>query len=99
MAQPKSNVDKTLKAHEKLYGNFAEQSVTAQQLKFVMRNIRIEDEWQNLIADQREALEMIATKISRILHGDPNHIDSWHDIAGYALLIERRLIEEQNDGE
>lgn len=36
---------------------------------------------------QREALHMICSKLARIANGDPNHIDSWHDIAGYATLV------------
>lgn len=39
----------------------------------------------------KEALEMIQTKVGRILTGDPTHRDSWHDIAGYAVLIEQLL--------
>jgi hypothetical protein len=34
---------------------------------------------------------MIATKASRVLQGDPNHADSWADIAGYAQLVAERL--------
>jgi hypothetical protein len=49
------------------------------------------DGWQRLEADQQESLHMIANKISRILNGDPDYIDSWHDIVGYAQLIEDRL--------
>jgi hypothetical protein len=41
--------------------------------------------------DQSEALEMIAHKIARILNGDPNYVDSWLDIAGYATLVAERL--------
>ena len=44
-----------------------------------------------LSPDQAEALDMIAHKIARILNGDPNHHDHWHDIAGYATLIADRL--------
>lgn len=95
MAQTKSQVDKTLNANDKRYGNFAEQAATAQCLKSQMRAV---NKMNLLQYDQREALELIATKISRILHGDPTYIDSWHDISGYATLIERRLIEEQDDG-
>lgn len=40
---------------------------------------------------QREALTQIATKLSRIVCGDPYHIDNWHDIAGYAILVEQEL--------
>lgn len=35
---------------------------------------------------QREALTMIATKIARIMCGDPNAREHWDDIAGYAKL-------------
>jgi len=38
---------------------------------------------------------MIAHKIGRILNGDPDYQDSWHDIIGYARLVERQL---QGDG-
>lgn len=34
---------------------------------------------------------MIVHKIGRILNGDPNYADSWHDIAGYATLIDQQL--------
>ena len=38
-----------------------------------------------------EALDMICHKIARIINGDPNHLDSWQDIAGYARLVAERL--------
>ena len=34
----------------------------------------------------REALDMIASKIARILSGDATHVDHWVDIGGYAEL-------------
>jgi len=44
-----------------------------------------------------EALDMFAVKIGRLLLGNPNHIDSWHDIAGYATCVENYLKElEEN---
>jgi hypothetical protein len=43
---------------------------------------------------------MIFCKITRILTGDPNYTDNWHDIAGYAKLVEIELNKlEQKDGE
>jgi hypothetical protein len=36
---------------------------------------------------QRESLDMIATKIARIVCGDPDELDSWVDIGGYAELV------------
>jgi hypothetical protein len=44
-----------------------------------------------LADDQQEALDMICHKIGRIINGDPDYADSWHDIAGYAQLVADRL--------
>ena len=46
--------------------------------------------------DQVEALDMICHKIGRIINGDPDYADSWHDIAGYAQLVADRLTREEN---
>jgi hypothetical protein len=47
--------------------------------------------WTALSDDKKEALETIAVKMGRILNGDPEYADSWHDIAGYAKLVEDSL--------
>ena len=47
--------------------------------------------WWDLSPSQQESLEMIANKIARILNGDPNYAENWHDIAGYATLIDLQL--------
>ena len=49
------------------------------------------DGWGAMDYDMREALGMIQHKIARILNGDPTYADSWHDIAGYAKLVDDRL--------
>lgn len=77
-------VQQTLIARGDRYGSFADRAIITQGIKAMMMQ---GDEWSNMRADQREALDMIAHKISRIVSGDPNHFDSWHDIAGYATLI------------
>lgn len=59
-----------------------------QQLKSIAHGT---ENWYGMEALQREALDMIFSKIGRILNGDPNHADSWHDIIGYAKLVEDRL--------
>jgi hypothetical protein len=87
-----SRVEDTLQQRANCYGpGFLGLSVVIQRLKTEMRESR---NWDSLDDDQREALEMIAVKIGRILYGDPRHIDSWHDIAGYAKLVEDRLAKE-----
>lgn len=70
------------------YGDFDKHADITQSLKKAMAST---PGWQRLAPDQREALEMNAHKIGRILNGDPNYADSWEDIAGYAKLVANRL--------
>jgi len=73
---------------EKTHGDYQTQSATSQTLKNVMH---VAPNWSKLSAPQRESLEMIAVKIARILHGDPNEVDHARDIAGYAMLMVNAL--------
>lgn len=77
--------DPLLQEREKTHGSFAETARVAQDLKHNLRHSsmhHLED------VRQLEALDMIATKIGRILSGDPKCKDHWADIAGYAKLGE-----------
>ncbi len=94
-----SNVDKTLDGRGNEHGEFMDHACIAQELKISMRRHN-KRKWIQLDPDMREALEMIQHKVARILNGNPKHIDSWHDIQGYARLVERRLIKEsKNDSD
>jgi len=42
--------------------------------------------------DKKEALEMTAHKIGRILNGDAEYKDSWLNIIGYIRLVEVTLV-------
>jgi hypothetical protein len=77
------NIDDTLRDKESSHGNFAEMAALAQTLKAIMRRGK---NWENLPNTSKEALEMIATKVSRILNGDASEPEHWNDIAGYARL-------------
>jgi hypothetical protein len=80
-------IAKTLKQRQKTHGDFATHAAISQELKAVLWK----HDFQGLSPDQCEALEMIAHKIARILNGNPDHHDHWHDIAGYATLVAERL--------
>ena len=95
MSEP-TPVEATLSQREALYGSFADSAHLAQGIKRAMAR---GTNWPRLDADHREALEMIATKIARILNGDAGVADSWHDIAGYARLVEKRLTSEAGAAE
>lgn len=85
-------VGKTLIERGRRYGQFRDHARIAQGLKEVMAG---QLGWRRLQDDQKQALETIADKIARILNGDPDYIDNWHDIQGYARLVEQRLEELQ----
>lgn len=74
---------------------YAEVALVAQNLKAAMKH---SPNWNKLPADMRESLEMVASKIARILNGDATYLDSWADIVGYTQLVIDRL-EVTNDGE
>jgi hypothetical protein len=69
------------------YGDFTFHASICQTLKEVMVNTV---GWQRLTPDKKQALDTIADKIARILNGNPEYKDNWHDIAGYAILAEQR---------
>lgn len=82
------DIDAVLSERGTTYGSFAGSARVSQNLKHWMRN---GDAYHKLAFDQREALDMIASKIARAVSGDPEYADSWVDIAGYAQLVAERL--------
>lgn len=82
------DVQETLNARGARYGNFTDNAAVSQRIKDAMMYDEVM--WAKLNYVQREALAMIAQKIARILNGDPNYKDNWHDIQGYARLAEER---------
>lgn len=82
------NTEELLEARGKVHGNFSEHARITQAIKDVMRGTK---NWSMLNPCQREALEMNAHKVGRILAGDPDYQDHWDDIAGYAKLVSQRL--------
>ena len=82
-----------LDERHKTHGDYYLNAMMAQELKDVMRRGK---NWKTLDDTERETLEMIATKIGRVLSGNPHEIDHWRDIAGYATLIERWLTVDGN---
>jgi hypothetical protein len=83
-----SDIQATLAERGSRYGSFADQGKIEQNIKRAMHD---SPNWASLPDDSKSALEMIATKVSRILKGDPEYDDSWRDIAGYSTLIVNRI--------
>lgn len=93
------NVQATLAERGTRYGDFSDHALVAQRLQDVMRGIDIfaENNWtRGKLSDvQKQALTVIADKVARILSGDPSYADNWHDIQGYAKLVEDRLLNRE----
>jgi hypothetical protein len=89
-AKNAQEIDAILGKRGEQYGSFMQSSDTVIRIKGIMHNA-VARNAVHLYPDQLQALDMIATKLSRIVHGNPNHLDSWIDIAGYATLVADRL--------
>jgi len=89
-----NTINKTLNERNKEYGSFTDNASMTCLLKALMED---SNKWDSLLDTQKEALHMIAHKISRILNGNPHNVDSWHDIAGYAVLVENELMGYEED--
>ncbi len=72
------------------YGPFAEHARITQELKDTLHSGL---SWDICSDAQREALDMIAHKMARIVNGQPNYDDSWIDIIGYT----QRALDEINE--
>jgi len=100
IAQPAHGVEATLAERGGRYGDFRDHAQIAQDLQDCMRNsttagtsgstLRYHG-WNALSAIQKQALTVIADKLARILAGDPDYKDNWHDMQGYSKLVEERL--------
>lgn len=82
-------ISATLQERGNRYGAFTEHARISQNIKKAMRD---SPNWESLSPDKKEALEMNAHKTARILNGDPEYHDSWHDIEGYTRLVADELI-------
>lgn len=79
-----SEINKVLSERGANYGDFAFVAFRSQQIQ---NHLRVHDPEKQYTPTQREALQMIASKLARIVIGNPGHRDSWIDIAGYAKLV------------
>lgn len=82
------SVDSILDQRAKTHGDFRDHALLAQSLKDKFYELKSN---RTLTSTQMEALEMIFHKIARIGAGNPNEVDHWQDIAGYATLVAKEL--------
>lgn len=87
---PMTNINSILAERGSRYGDFADHATITQNIKEAMRH---SPNWAKLPNDMKEALEMVAHKVGRILNGQFDYKDSWTDGAGYFTLIANKLEE------
>lgn len=92
-AQEQSDSATLLTERGSVHGDWLSQARCTSAIKAAMGG---GNNYYTLPPEQREAIDMIAVKLGRILCGDPNHADHWRDIAGYATLAANAL--EKSDG-
>ena len=82
--------DAILNERATTYGKFRDGAALMQSIKRILAAHAAKHD-KAFTDSQWEALEMIVHKMARIVNGDPNHVDSWRDIAGYAELVADEL--------
>ena len=82
------DVTETLNTRGNRYGEYANVSATSQTLKETLRSGA---SWGIMEPYMQESLDLICNKLARIVNGDPFYDDSWHDVGGYAKLVEIEL--------
>lgn len=92
-AERAGKLETILGQRAKTYGRFADNAWIAQQIKAAISS---GPNWALLSVSQKESLHQMASKIGRLMTGDPNYLDSWKDIAGYATLICNEISGEAN---
>lgn len=90
------DIEKILQKREGTHGDFGNTAICAQKFKGVTRYHLPESPSTHPII--RESLDMICTKIARIVCGNPLEPDHWHDMAGYSILPVQ-FLEKQKEGE
>jgi hypothetical protein len=85
-----TGIDETLNERAQDYGKFKDGAALMQGIKRLLAD-HARAHNKTFADDQWEALEMIVHKMARIVNGNPDKVDSWTDIAGYAKLVADRL--------
>ncbi|MEG1089810.1 MAG: DUF6378 domain-containing protein [Acinetobacter sp.] len=86
----KQSIEATLTERQAQYGCFEDVAFVTENIMATLSKVR-SNGLTDLPHTHRMALYMIASKMARIVNGDFNYRDNWHDIGGYSKLIEDLL--------
>lgn len=87
-------MNELLAEREKTHGDFKDTARISLELKRVIHsNERV------IFSDvQLESLDLICTKLARIMSGDHNAVQHWEDVVGYAQLVVNDLTSSPKAG-
>lgn len=86
----KQTIEATLAERQAQYGCFEDVAFVTENIMATLSKVH-SNGLTDLPHTHRMALYMIASKMARIVNGDFNYRDNWHDIGGYSKLIEDLL--------
>lgn len=89
------SIERTLEERNKSYGSYKKGSIFRAKVMSLIRERYRDENGPELEGLHETMLWDLVNKLSR-LAVSPDHIDSIHDIAGYASLYEKVLL-ERND--
>ena len=94
-----SKLTSLLAEREVTHGNYTVTATVAQEIKDTIRGYK---DWQREDPVLCESLDLIATKLARIVSGNPREADHWRDIIGYAELAldhinRERMVEDAKE--
>jgi len=85
-----ATINETLESRDTSYGDYSMGVRLRATLMAAIKTRYKETHKVEMPSIDEEHFRDIAQKLSR-LAVNPRHIDSWHDIAGYAILVENDL--------
>ena len=86
-----TEIDKLLEDRGSRYGDFGVQTQTARAIKDTFESA---PNWSDLPPYMQEGLDLVATKLSRMLCGDYMYLDNVVDIIGYMTLVKTEMEKE-----
>jgi len=81
------NIDSTLQERGKEYGDFGVGTESFSKILSALKDIHIDTHGYAITDKELVPIVYIVMKLVR-LGSSPKHIDTWHDIQGYAKLTE-----------
>ncbi len=90
------NVDKTLKERGNNYGSYGANVEAISTIMDALDGVKVDKDGRRLTTIERTHLQYQVIKLVR-LGATPEHVDSWHDIQGYANLSEKYFKGLKND--